>query len=303
MIGIGIGALLNVILDPIFIFVFDMGIAGAAIATILSQFVSFCVLLSHFIHGRSTIRLSLKNVRIEKTMYTEIMRSGLPTFFRQSLASAAAIFLNKYAFPYGDAAIAGMSIVTRAVMFISSALIGFGQGFQPVAGFNYGAKQYRRLSEGFWFCVKVGTIALFLMALLGFIFAPRIMCWFRKEDLEVIRIGARAFRLQCLVLPLQPFIVISNMMFQSIGKGREASFLASSRQGLFFIPTIIILSGLLGILGVQLAQPIADVLTFFVAVPMSIHLLRKISTLKDAKLDLETIDVLELSNQGGVEID
>jgi Na+-driven multidrug efflux pump len=255
--------------------VFHLGIAGAAIATVLSQLVSFSILLSHFTKKRSMVTLSFQSVRLEKALYAEILRCGLPTFFRQGLASAAVAVLNLYAKPFGDPAIAGMAIVNRVVLFIMSILIGFGQGFQPVSGFNYGAKKYDRVSEAFFFCVKVGTVAFLILSFIGFDFAPEIVRLFRAEDAEVVRVGALALRLQCLTLPLQVFIVIPNMLFQTVGRPKEAMVLALMRQGLCLLPLVVLLTRVWGLLGVQASQPIADAVTFLVAVPLTMRFLNE----------------------------
>ena len=281
MLGIGFGGLLNMVLDPVFIFTFDMGIQGAAIATVLSQVVSFAILISHYIRGRSAVRIRLRWVSRQRAVYWEILRTGAPSFFRQGLASVASVMLNRAAGLYGDAAIAAMSVVGRVFMFILSALLGFGQGFQPVAGYNYGARRYDRLRQAYFFCLKVGVVGLFIMAAIGFMFAPDIMAIFRRDDPLVIAIGSRAFRLQCALLPFQALVVISNMLFQSTGQAKEATLLAVSRQGLFFLPLILLLPALFdSILGVQLAQPIADLLTALLTLPLVIRFWRKLSLLE-----------------------
>lgn len=277
MMGIGFGGLLNIALDPLFIFVFDLGIKGAAIATILSQIVSFSIMASHYIMKRSVVHIGITKVSKDLAIYKEILRTGAPSFFRQALASVASILLNRAAGVYGDAAIAAMSVVSRVFMFILSALLGFGQGFQPVAGYNYGAKRYDRLKEAYWFCIKVGVIGLAVMAVIGFVFAPDIMAIFRKDDAQVIAIGALAFRCQCAILPLQALIVVSNMLFQSTGQAKQATLIAISRQGLFFLPMIFILPPLLQIRGVQLAQPAADLCTVILVIPLVVSFMKKLN--------------------------
>ena len=265
MIGITSGGILNIFLDPLFIFTFNMGVSGAALATIVSQFVSFLLLLmGHRISG--CVPLKLKSLQNPGKNLRIIASGGLPSLFRQGLGSLAILALNWAANPYGDAAIAAMSIVSRISQFASSSLIGFGQGFQPVCGFNYGAKHYDRVMEAFWFCVKVATCVLFVIAVLGFCFASPLISLFRKDDLQVISIGAKALRLQCIALPLTGWVIMNNMMTQTIGKTFRASLLAAARQGIFFIPAILVLPGLAGILGIQLAQPIADLCAFLLAV-------------------------------------
>ncbi len=276
MIGITTGAVLNIVLDPLFIFVLDMGVAGAALATIISQFVSFCLLIAGTFRG-GNLRLNLRDFSPSLKYYQNIVKGGAPSLFRQGLGSFAIVCLNLMAGPYGDAAIAAMSIVTRISQFAASVVIGFGQGFQPVCGFNYGAKLFKRVQEGFWFCVKFCTSVLLVAAVCGWIFSPNLIGIFLKTDPLVIEYGSQALRLQALTFPLVGWITISNMMLQTIGKTMKASLLAMSRQFLFFVPVILTLPGFLGILGVQLSQPIADFCSFLLAVPLSISVLREMS--------------------------
>lgn len=276
MIGITTGAVLNIGLDPLFIFVLDMGVAGAALATIISQFVSFCLLIAGTFRG-GNLRLNLRDFSPSLKYYQNIVKGGAPSLFRQGLGSFATVCLNLMAGPYGDAAIAAMSIVTRISQFAASVVIGFGQGFQPVCGFNYGAKLFKRVQEGFWFCVKFCTSVLLVAAVCGWIFSPNLIGIFLKTDPLVIEYGSQALRLQALTFPLVGWITIANMMLQTIGKTVKASLLAMSRQFLFFVPVILTLPGFLGILGVQLSQPIADFCSFLLAVLLSISVLREMS--------------------------
>lgn len=276
MIGITTGAVLNIGLDPLFIFVLDMGVAGAALATIISQFVSFCLLIAGTFRG-GNLRLNLRDFSPSLKYYQNIVKGGAASLFRQGLGSFATVCLNLMAGPYGDAAIAAMSIVTRISQFAASVVIGFGQGFQPVCGFNYGAKLFKRVQEGFWFCVKFCTSVLLVAAVCGWIFSPNLIGIFLKTDPLVIEYGSQALRLQALTFPLVGWITIANMMLQTIGKTVKASLLAMSRQFLFFVPVILTLPGFLGILGVQLSQPIADFCSFLLAVPLSISVLREMS--------------------------
>lgn len=276
MIGITTGAVLNIGLDPLFIFVLDMGVAGAALATIISQFVSFCLLIAGTFRG-GNLRLNLKDFSPSLKYYQNIVKGGAPSLFRQGLGSFATVCLNLMAGPYGDAAIAAMSIVTRISQFAASVVIGFGQGFQPVCGFNYGAKLFKRVQEGFWFCVKFCTSVLLVAAVCGWIFSPNLIGIFLKTDPLVIEYGSQALRLQALTFPLVGWITIANMMLQTIGKTVKASLLAMSRQFLFFVPVILTLPGFLGILGVQLSQPIADFCSFLLAVLLFISVLREMS--------------------------
>ena len=262
MLGITAGGVLNVILDPILIFWFQMGISGAAIATIFSQFVSFVILLILVLRSSNVLKPHPKFYTWKWWVYREILSAGLPTLGRQGLASAASVLLNVAASGFGDAAVAAMSIVTRIMMFINSALIGFGQGFQPVCGFNFGAKKYDRVLEAYYFCRRVAFCFLLTMAVIMFAVSTPLMRLFRREDEEVIRIGALALKMQCAELPLQAFSIMGNMLTQSIGYSFRATITAIGKQGLFFIPAILILPELFGLFGLQLAQPVADVLTF-----------------------------------------
>lgn len=273
MFGIGLGAILNIALDPLLIFTFDMGIKGAAIATLASQVCSFLLLL--YLDSRGTnIRIRFKHFSPTPALLKEVVYGGSPSLCRQGLASLATILLNVSAGVYGDAAIAGMSIVTRICMFINSFVIGFGQGFQPVCGFNYGAGFYRRVREGFWYCVKTGIIFLALCSIVGYIYAPEIVTWFRKDDIHVIEIGARALRWQLITLPLGAWVILCNMLLQTIRKPVQAVILSSARQGLFFIPFILILPYFLGLQGVEMCQAAADLCSFLLAIPLTVPILK-----------------------------
>ena len=273
MFGIGLGAILNIALDPLLIFTFDMGIKGAAIATLASQVCSFLLLL--YLDSRGTnIRIRFKHFSPTPALLKEIVYGGSPSLCRQGLASLATILLNVSAGVYGDAAIAGMSIVTRICMFINSFVIGFGQGFQPVCGCNYGAGFYRRVREGFWYCVKTGIVFLTLCSIIGYIYAPEIVTWFRKDDIHVIEIGARALRWQLITLPLGAWVILCNMLLQTIRKPVQAVILSSARQGLFFIPFILILPYFLGLQGVEMCQAAADLCSFLLAIPLTVPILK-----------------------------
>jgi putative MATE family efflux protein len=275
MIGMISGALLNIALDPLFIFVLGLGITGAALATMLSQILSCLLLLVLNERSGETISIRPRNFRPSPARYAGIARGGLPSLLRQGLMSLSAIVLNHAAGAYGDAVIAAISIVTRVVMMMNAMVLGLGQGFQPVCGFNYGARCYDRVKQAFWFCVRLTVALLCLLALASFIFAPSIIALFRRDDPEVIRVGALALRFQSCVIPLGAWIVLCNMMLQTMGKALPASLLAFSRQGLFLIPLLMILAPSLGVLGIQLCSPIADLLTFILALPLGIRTLTR----------------------------
>ena len=281
MVGIVSGAILNIALDPLLIFVFDMGVAGAGWATIISQFVSFCLLLKGCASG-SNIQIRIRNFQFKFHYYKMIFQGGLPSLARQCLASLATICLNHAARPYGDAAIAAMGVVQRITMFGASAMLGFGQGFQPVCGFNYGAKLYHRVKEGFWFCVRISSLFLLVMSVLGFIFAPDLIALFR-DDPDVIACGAAALRFQCISFSFQSWIVMSNMMQQSMGRTIPATFLSVARQGFFFIPAVLILPYFFGLTGIQLAQAAADVLTLICAIPIQLYVMNSLPNTAPSK--------------------
>ena len=266
MVGITTGGILNIALDPIFIFGLGLGTSGAAIATGLSQFISFCILLAQCNLRRECIPIRFSNFRPSITLYGKILNGGLPSLTRQGMASIATIVLNTTAHPFGDAAIAAMAIVNRLVYFVNSAVIGFGQGFQPVCGFSYGAKKYSRVRQAYWFCVKFTTCALLAVCAGGFLVSGHVISLFRKNDPEVIAIGTLALRLQIATMWMNGFLTMSNMMSQSIGYGFRATLLAISRQGLFLIPVLLIATHFLGLFGIQIAQPIADIGTLVLTV-------------------------------------
>ncbi len=275
MIGLLTGAILNIALDPLLMFVFHLGVAGAALATISGQLISFIVLFAGTRKG-GNVRPELKNVRLNWYYIRELINGGAPSLFRQGLAAVATMLLNQAAGTYGgDAAIAAMSVVTRAIMLIVSALIGFGQGFQPVAGFNFGAGKKKRVREGFFFCVKYGTIFLVLGAVFCIVFAPQVIGFFRNDP-DVIEVGTVALRAQSIVLPLLGFTMMSNMLLQSIGEGVKASITSAARSGIFFIPLILILPRLFGLFGVEITQACADVLATALAIPLVAGQIRKL---------------------------
>jgi putative MATE family efflux protein len=272
MIGMVSGAVLNCALDPLFIFVFHMGVKGAAIATMLSQTVSFILLFIGCRKG-GNIRVSLRNFSPSIWKYKEIIKGGSPSLLRQGMASLAAVLLNHAAGAYSDAVIAAMAIVNRVFLFGGSAVMGFGQGFQPVCGFNYGAKLYARVKKAFYFCLKVAFVMTLVLAIVGFVFAPYIVTWFR-DDPDVISVGTFALRAQCVTFPLCAWIFMNNFLLQTMGKAVRANILAFSRQGLFLIPLLYTLVPALGITGIELCVPIADVCTFILAIPLGVRTLQ-----------------------------
>lgn len=276
MIGLASGSILNIGLDPLMIFVFDMGITGAAAATLIGNIISFCILLYFFLAKKTTVRLSVQSISRSPMLYLKIIRNGLPSFCRQGLASISTVMLNNAAAYYGDAAVAAISIVGKIFMLIFSVILGFGQGYQPVAGFNYGAGKYKRVKEALMFNYITATIMMTVLAAGGFIFAPQLMELFIKDDPQVIETGALALRIQCLSMPLLPLTTTSNMTFQSIGKSWTAVLLSSCRQGIYFIPLILILPDIYGLNGVISVQTAADALSAATSLPFLIWFVRKL---------------------------
>ena len=282
MIGLVTGGVLNIALDPLFMFVFGLGTAGAGIATALSQSISFCILLSMFLRGKTVSQFRLSAVTREARDFGRILLGGAPSFGRQGLNSIGGMLLNLAARGYGDAAVAGMSIVSRIFMFIISVAIGVGQGLQPVASFNYGARKYRRVRQAAIFTIEAAFCMLVVLVGLCWVNGDALIRLFR-DDPAVTAVALPAFHYQCLAMLLQPIIVVANMTFQSVGASGRATFLACCRQGVFFIPLILILPRTHGLFGVEICQPIADVLTFLVSLPFLLAFLQQLGRMDDAE--------------------
>lgn len=273
MVGLTTGGILNIILDPILILGLKMGTAGAGLATAFSQFVSFSILLSMFLRGRTQSKIR-KPVLIWNDI-VQIVQIGFPALLRQGLGSLSTLFLNHRAGVYGDAAVAAMSIVTRITNFVFSVGIGIGQGFQPVAAFNYGAKKYSRVKKGFWFTAFSGEILLGLLALVCFIFAETLAVIF-QPDPTVVELVVPTLRIHCVGCLLLPFFVSGNMMFQSTGFAGKSAVLSAMRSGLCFIPLVLILPFFFDLFGIQIAQPIADLCSFLISIPLVLRFFREL---------------------------
>ena len=280
MVGIVSGAVLNIVLDPLFIFTLGMGVSGASLATAISQIFAWVLLLRGTFRPES-VHITLRNFRPSWRVYYEIFRGGLPSLLRQLFNCAAAVSLNYCAALYAPAgqeasAVAAFAVVTRIMMFTFSVVLGFCQGFQPVCGFNYGAKKYDRVRESYLFAFWVGTAFLAVVSAAGFIFAPQVLALFRAEDSDLIAIGAVTLRWQCAAFPLVPLCTATNMLFQNIRMTFPATLLSCCRNGLFFLPAILLLPLWLGLEGVQMAQAVADVFTFFLSLPYALWISRKL---------------------------
>ena len=264
MIGIATGGILNMFLDPLLIYGFHMGIAGAAVATSVSQMISFCILVWQCNCMPACLSIRLRRFRPALSRYANIFRFGLPSLARQGIASVAVIVTNFAAQPYGDAAIAAIAIVSRVAMFMNSAIIGFGQGFQPVCGFNYGAKNYKRVEEAYRFSLRVCFVALLFMGVASFLNAERIVMLFQRDP-KVVEIGTRALQLQACTIPLAAQITMANMFSQTTGYNFRATVVALLRQGICLLPVLLVLPRIFGLAGIQSAQPVSDIFSAIIA--------------------------------------
>lgn len=279
MIGLTIGGILNIALDPLCIFVFDLGISGAGISTALSQCVSFLILLSMFLRGKTQSKISLTTACANVGMVILVIQTGFPSFLRQGLTSISTMILNSTAGYYGDEAVAAMSIVNRISFFIFAVGLGIGQGFQPVSAFNYGAKKYGRVRKAFYFTWMAGELLLGILAIVSIILSGNLVGIFR-DDSRVIEIGTVALRYQLLALFVQPFSICISMLFQSVGENKKAAFVSLLRSGACFIPLLVLFSCFFGLFGIQIAQPAADVLTFLFTLPIGISYMIKLKRLE-----------------------
>lgn len=270
MIGLTLGGILNIFGDYALVNIFHMGIAGAGLSTAVSQYISMFVLLLPYLRKQTQSSFHIKDFSKTFAVYKDIITTGMPSLFRQGLNSVSTMVLNSTAGFYGDAAVAAISIVTRIVNFLFCVAVGIGQGFQPVSAFNYGAKKYSRVKEGFFFALKMGTALMIILSVISFMNASGFVKIFR-DDPEVIAIGTIALRWQCISLVLMPITMYGNMLFQSIGKSGQATFLASLRSGLSLIPCILILNMLFGLSGVERAQSFSEIITAIITLPFIIH--------------------------------
>ena len=274
MIGLCSGGLLNIALDPLFIFTFGLGAAGAAIATLASQCVSFVILAVAFAKGESIVSLRPQYVSRRLRDYGQILAVGFPTIARQGMASLASALLNVQGAVYGDAAVAALTISNKIYLLVRSIIIGIGQGFQPVAGYNYGAGDRKRTREAFAFSTKLGTLVCILAAAIIAAFAAPIMGWFRADE-QVVAIGRVALLYACAVMPFMAYSTFVNQLYQCLGYKVPATVLASLRQGICYLPLIFLLPHFFALSGVQAAQPASDLLTFFICIPFQITFFRR----------------------------
>ncbi|MBR6376359.1 MAG: MATE family efflux transporter [Oscillospiraceae bacterium] len=281
MVGVVSGAALNVALDPLFIHSLGMGAEGASLATALSQTVGFYVLLAGTFRG-DNLRIHPRRIRVSRENLGIILQGGLPSLLRQGCGSVSVMILNRVAGSVGAAdpaigraaLIAAFGLVSKIMMIINNVIIGLGQGYQPVCGFNYGAGQYSRVRKAFWFLVQVIVAWCAVVVLLGEIFAPRVVSFFRDAEPRVRELATGILRFQCAACLVNCWVIPSNMTQQTMGWTGSASFLAMARQGLFLVPMVLVLPELFGLLGLELAQPVSDLLTLCLAIPLQLRVLR-----------------------------
>ena len=281
MIGIGFGALLNMGLDPVLISVAGLGVSGAGISTMVSQIVSFGLLVFFTFRG-GNMPMKLNRLSLKKRYIKEIFLGGIPSFGRQVIGSVATILLNYSLKPYGDNAIAAMAVVAKVSMLLLSIVIGLGQGFQPVCGMNYGAKKYDRVLKAFYITTASATAVLAAGAAFGFFFASPIVSLFASEE-ATVEIGARALLYQLIPAVISAFYLIGSMMLQNLGKSLRATVMAVSRQGIVYMPLILILPKLFGLTGALIAQPISDVISFLIGVPMVAAQIKELKALQNER--------------------
>ena len=285
MVGMGFGGILNCFLDPIFIFNFNMGVKGASLATAISKLVSFAILVFPYVTRRSVLHLSVRRFRPTRDIVTQVVSVGSSSMFRSGLAVVSAIVLNNIAGGISDAVLAGIGVSTKVMMFPFGIILGFGTGFQPVAGFNWGAKRYDRVKDSYRFASRTAIIGALVMGLTLALLANQLIGVFAKSDqsAEMLAIGVLCIRLQCLVLPIHGWVAVVNMFCAGLGNARGALLLSTSRQGTCFLPIVYPMSWAWGAYGVAAVQAVADLLTLILALPLIRRVKRQIQAAADAQ--------------------
>lgn len=297
MIGLAFGSVLNIVLDPIFIFVLDTGITGASVSTCISQILSWMLLLWGT-RKNGNIHIRIRNFKPTLRRYKEVIKGGLPSLCRQVFNCSASICLNHAAVLYAGeqnaaSTVGAFAVVSRVMMFAFSLILGVAQGFQPVCGFNYGAKLYKRVLESYLFTIKIATLILIILSVTGYIFASQIVGVFRGEDAMLIEVGARVMRWQCYAYPLIGISTVTGMLFQNIGDTFKASLISICRQGLFFVPLVWILPHFLGLKGVEMTQALSDILTFCLCLPFTVSIIKSLKL----KSENENLQIKDIYNQ------
>jgi putative MATE family efflux protein len=276
LLGGGVDAVLN----PVFIYVLGLGIRGAAITTVLGQVVTALLYMLYILRKKGYLGFSLRDFAFDKTIFSQVFKVGVPLFVFQLLTNTSIGLTNTAAGVYGDSAVAAMGIVTRVLTLGTFFVFGYTKGFQPVAGYNYGAKNYDRLNEAIKVSLKWTTWFCGIMALVLIAFPEMIVSLFSKNDAMMIDIGSRALRASGIMFIFFGFQMVYGALFLSLGKAKEGGILSISRQGLFFIPVILVLPRLIGLSGVIYAQPVADFLTIVLTVVFAVKLHKELNTLK-----------------------
>ena len=285
MFGMIIGAVINCGLCPLFVFVFDWGVAGAGAANMTSKCISFLVLMFPYIRRTSIVPLSYKHIKFRKETMIEVGKMGLPIFSQRILTTFVSVVSNNVAADFGVSAIAAISICNRAMNFFAASLMGLGQGYQPVVGYNWGAEQYERVWKAFWFTIKAGVFAMFVVCATVFALSEPFIKLFSPADDEVLRIGLFAIRTQCIAMPIGAIVVTINMTLTALGKATAAFILGMSRQGICYVPMILLLPRMFGVEGLAASAATADVLSVFIGIPLAIVLLRTVrDKLKEQRL-------------------
>ena len=283
MIGMGFGGILNCFLDPIFIFYLDLGVAGASMATAISKLVSFSILIFPYVTRRSLLHLSIRNFQFSRDIVVQIISVGSSSMFRSGLAVVSAIVLNNIAGAISDSVLAGIGVSTKIMMFPFGIILGFGTGFQPVAGFNWGAERYDRVLDSYRFAARTAFIGAAAMGLALAVFAGPLIVLFAETDPEMQMVGALSIRLQCLALPVHAWVAVVNMFCAALGNAKGAVLLSTSRQGTCFLPIVYPMAYWGGAYGVAAVQAAADILTLFLALPLIRKVKRQIGAAQEAQ--------------------
>lgn len=281
MLGMGLGGILNIALDPLFIFIMHKGVAGAAQATAISKIVSFAILIMPYLCRKCSVNVRIRYVCFEKDIVYEIASVGASSLFRTGCALLSGVLLNNIAGHYSTMALAAISVTNRIMMFPFNIILGYGMGFQPVAGFNWGAGRYDRVWESFWFSIVSSGIGSAIMGILIGIFArPCIMLFNSAGDVQMMEIGTFCLRTQCVVLVFHAWVMILNMLFAGCGKAGKAMITSISRQGICFLPAVFLLPMLWGVKGLAAVQAVADILSMLIAIPLAYSLVKEIEELR-----------------------
>ena len=286
MVGMGFGGILNIVLDPIFIFGLNMGVAGASLATAISKLVSFAILIYPYVTKRSLLTLSIKLFRPTKDIVTKVVSVGSSSLFRNGLNVLSAILLNRIAGGISDSVLAAVGVTNKIMMFPFCIILGFGNGFQPVAGFNWGAKRYDRVQESYKFSSRVSLIGSLIMAAVIAIFCDQLIVLFAGTDDYMRRIGGFCIFMQCVALPVHAWVAMVNMLCVGLGNAKGAFWLATARQGTCFIPILFPLAWAFGEYGIASVQAVADILSIALAIPIAIAMTKKI---KQAQQNLQSV--------------